>query len=209
MDPLLSAAVVHTHAHSRSLYTVPLNNCAFLCSALHLISLAAISWWQWPQWELAGLCWDVCNYSVAQKEGQRRRQSWFTVSEAGAFSTVYLMMCTYWLNYQSIVYLCSGEEPDREREHSVKNKKGLDGSAEVQIKANDLVVRRSVEKRWMAPVEAEAGVRLKCRTLFSVKTFSSNAADSHPATKPTDEGEENKVCSWLQYSYFSKMQFSV
>lgn len=36
---------------------------------MHLIAVAAIERWQWPRWELARLCLDVCNYSAAQKGG--------------------------------------------------------------------------------------------------------------------------------------------
>lgn len=39
---------------------------------------------------------------------------------------------------------------------------------------------------------------------FLLKTFSSNTADSYLANKPTDEGVENKYCS-----YISKLKFSV
>ena len=68
------------------------------------------------------------------------------------------MMCTYGLNYQqSIVYLCSSErkapprararEGFRRRERKKERNNSPDGSAEVQIKANDLIVRRRVERR--------------------------------------------------------------
>lgn len=66
------------------------------------------------------------------------------------------MMCTYGLNYQSTVYLCyqtagptESESPEKVRGRKKKRKKrsSPDGSAEVQIRANDLIVRRSAEGR--------------------------------------------------------------
>lgn len=68
------------------------------------------------------------------------------------------MMCTYGLNYQSIVYLCyqsagptesaSHEKvKERKKNKQKKQRRSPDGSAEVQIRANDLIVRRSAEGR--------------------------------------------------------------
>lgn len=64
-----------------------------------------------------------------------------------AHSAVDLMMCAYWLNYQSIVYLCSGAGARQRARAAGEKQKSPYGSAEVQIKTNDLIVRRSVEER--------------------------------------------------------------
>lgn len=61
------------------------------------------------------------------------------------------MMCTYGLNYQSIVYLCSlsagPTESKRPNRCQRRGKTSPYGSAEVQIKPNDLILRRSAEIR--------------------------------------------------------------
>lgn len=168
---IISAVYTHTHTHIPT-YTVPLHNCEFTCEAMHLIALAAIEWWQWPQWELARLCRDVCNYSAAQKEGLMRCQSRFTVSVVSAFSRVsndvhlraklpehclpLLLECRpHW------------EQEPGEGEKEEEKKKKPSWSAEVQIKANnDLIVRGTAGRRWMVSMEAEAREKLKCLTFF-------------------------------------------
>lgn len=86
----------------------------------------------------------------AQKEGPMRCQSRFTVSVVSAFSRVSNDVHLRAKLPEHCLPLLLECRPHQERETKKmpeEKEKSTDGSAEDQIKANDLIVRRSFESR--------------------------------------------------------------